>query len=270
MILLVFSFTLLNAEGKKKKHVEVSLLTRNSIVKPGDTLHIASVFKIEKDWHIYWLNPGNSGMETKINPVLPKGYKALGLIFSAPERIIEEELVTFGYEKEAVIITTIYVPKDAKPGKQKIKLEHNWLECKEVCLPGKSDLTVEFEIAQYSSPQSKEWLAMYSKHGEKFPSVTPKWQFGAKLQGEKLLFDIKCKDNSCAKTDNFEIFPVYPGFFKYYKTKIEKNGSSLSAVLELDEFREKDPKRFKALLFAPKGWSGGKVSKAFFIDVPVK
>lgn len=258
------------AADTKSKHVKASLIVRNAVVKPGDTAHVAVVFKIEKDWHIYWLNPGNSGMETKVIPALPKGYVLDGLVFPAPDRIVEEELVTFGYAKEAMIISTIIIPKNAKSGKQKIKFDINWLECKEICIPGKAVLTANIEIGTKTSAQSDDWLKIYNRYADRIPGATPDWKVSARMKDGLLHLEFGCKSGNCPKIQNFEIFPVDPGYYMYQKPVIKSSGKIYSTTIKLDEFRETDPKRFNALIYAPKGWGVQNVSKAFYVNVGIK
>ena len=47
-----------------KDLVKAELLTDVSSVKPGDSFNVGVLLHIKPEWHIYWTNPGESGMAT--------------------------------------------------------------------------------------------------------------------------------------------------------------------------------------------------------------
>ena len=44
-------------------------------------------FKLAKDWHTYWENPGDAGEGATIDWILPKGLEASSILWPGPERI---------------------------------------------------------------------------------------------------------------------------------------------------------------------------------------
>ncbi len=97
----------------------------------------------EPHWHTYWINPGDSGLATKLTPGV--------LDFPAPERIVAGPLTSFGYSGTALISAKL--PEGVK------KATAVWLECAEVCIPGKAELTAKpappglLERARAATPQ---------------------------------------------------------------------------------------------------------------------
>jgi thiol:disulfide interchange protein DsbD len=45
-------------------HTKVSLIAETKTIAPGQKLRVALVQEIEKGWHTYWVNPGDSGLPT--------------------------------------------------------------------------------------------------------------------------------------------------------------------------------------------------------------
>ncbi|MCP4872736.1 MAG: hypothetical protein GY898_28935 [Proteobacteria bacterium] len=90
---------------------------------------LALVFDIEPGWHIYWSNPGDTGMATTA-PLMPAFDVAQ---FPGPERFVDPvtEFVTYGYSKRAALFFGL--PSTGVEG-QEFTAEAKWLACKERCV----------------------------------------------------------------------------------------------------------------------------------------
>jgi len=69
------------------KHVDVELVADVAGVAPGQTFRLGVRFVPEKNWHVYWKNPGDSGEAPRIQWMLPAGLTAGELEWPTPERI---------------------------------------------------------------------------------------------------------------------------------------------------------------------------------------
>jgi thiol:disulfide interchange protein DsbD len=107
------------ASAKSGGHVKATLLVS------GDEAALRLVH--DPHWHTYWTNPGDSGLATKLTPGL--------LEFPAPERIVYGPLTSFGYGGSVMI--------PAKLPAGATKATATWLECSDVCVPGKAELTAQ-------------------------------------------------------------------------------------------------------------------------------
>src|SRR6185503_19880555 len=72
MNLLVTALTLLfalaaRAAPVKTPHVEAELVAAKTALVPGEPVQVALRLKMERGWHTYWQNPGDSGLPTKLN-----------------------------------------------------------------------------------------------------------------------------------------------------------------------------------------------------------
>jgi thiol:disulfide interchange protein DsbD len=121
--------------------------------KPGATVRVAVTFDIHPGWHIYWENPGESGSPTDLAIELPSGC-------SIPEReagkpridfpipqIFSHGETTFGYEKQVTLSFPVTLAADLSADALKsglaAKLTARWLVCKERCLMGSSQTSVD-------------------------------------------------------------------------------------------------------------------------------
>jgi thiol:disulfide interchange protein len=138
------------AEGE---NVKVEVILEHSQLNANQENWALFRFKLREGWHIYWLNPGDSGLKTQLTFDLPQGVQLDQLIFSAPERIETEGLVTFGYHDEAFVLASFKV---TAADSAKFKAQAKWLECKQSCIPGEQDLT--WTWPQQQSAESGEEL----------------------------------------------------------------------------------------------------------------
>jgi thiol:disulfide interchange protein len=147
-ILLALSVTVARAQtdplaSVKAQHVTVTLLAPAAQLYPGEKFVAGLDFKMEPGWHVYWSNAGDSGEPPSIKWTLPPGVTASPIQFPAPKRLPLGPLMDFGYEDEVVFPIPIQVgPGFAPANKLNIGGHVTWLVCREVCIPGKADLSL--------------------------------------------------------------------------------------------------------------------------------
>ena len=120
--------------------VTVELIGEFSNRTAPDLITVGLRFQPEPGWHIYWSNPGDSGMPPSVRWQLPPGFSAGPLQFPFPERILTPPLVSYGFAHETVLLAEIIPPAGWRPVPIALKAEVDWLVCKEACLPGHANL----------------------------------------------------------------------------------------------------------------------------------
>jgi thiol:disulfide interchange protein DsbD len=129
-------------------HATVSLIAETKTIAPGQKLHVALVQKIQKGWHTYWVNPGDSGLPTTIDWKLPEGFTAGDIQWPAPKRIPFGPLTSYGYEDWAILPITFTVPQNLPAGGDVTLAGHaSWLVCSNVCVPEESDIKLVLPAA---------------------------------------------------------------------------------------------------------------------------
>jgi thiol:disulfide interchange protein DsbD len=134
------------ASSADVEHLHVQLVVPAGELSPGESTPGGLYFKLEKGWHVYWQNAGDSGEPPHIKWTLPEGVSAGAMRFPAPTRLPLGPLMDFGYENEVLFPFDIDVAKTAKPGAVVLHAKVDWLVCREVCIPGKAELDVERAI----------------------------------------------------------------------------------------------------------------------------
>ena len=171
-------------------YATVELISEYDAVVPGQSFDLAVRFDLEEHWHIYWKNPGASGLSTTIDWVLPESIEAGEVQWPAPERIQLGGLMNYGYEEEAVFIVTLQAPEDLKLGSDlAITANLFWLICKETCLPGEAALDLVLPVASKAEP-SAEATAFAEARNRQARAAHP-WVTTAYLEEEALVVVIE-------------------------------------------------------------------------------
>jgi thiol:disulfide interchange protein/DsbC/DsbD-like thiol-disulfide interchange protein len=183
--LLPLLFSGLRAEPVKAQYATLELLSETTTVVPGETLNLALHFELEPHWHIYWKNPGASGLPPEIEWDLPEGFVAGAMQFPAPERIEVGGLMSYAYEDVATFIVPIEVPEDLELGATiRIGAEVFYLICKDICLPGDASLSLELLVSD--AAQSSADAARFDAARASQPIEASVWQFEAEVREQTM------------------------------------------------------------------------------------
>ena len=139
-------------------NTSAKLIAERDQFVPGETLWLGVELTMKEHWHTYWKNPGDSGMPTMASWDLPEGFSVSEFHWPAPERLILEGLVTYGYEDEAVLQVKLQTSADIPVGETiTISAQVDWLECKDVCLPGREEVEIQLTAVEQAPPSDSSW-----------------------------------------------------------------------------------------------------------------
>jgi len=127
------------------EHLRVSLVSARDALVPGERNGLGLRLTHAPHWHTYWINPGDSGLPTRVAWHLPPGFGAGEIAWPAPQRFRVGELYNFGYSGDGVLPVTLDVPADAN-GSAQLVADVKWLVCDEECVPGKATLALELPL----------------------------------------------------------------------------------------------------------------------------
>ena len=139
-------------------HLVAELVPATQGVAPGQSVRVALRQTIQKDWHTYWRNPGDSGEATSIAWTLPSGWKASEFTWPTPHRIPVGPLTNYGYEGEVLLPMTLTAPADARPGETvTLTAKATFLVCAEICIPEDAALTLRLPVTAGPAPADPAW-----------------------------------------------------------------------------------------------------------------
>ncbi|HEY0867106.1 MAG TPA: protein-disulfide reductase DsbD domain-containing protein [Fimbriimonas sp.] len=246
-------------------YAKAQLVAEVSTVQPGVPFLAAVVIDTEPEWHVYWKNPGDSGMPTSIEWKLPAGWKADPLEFPTPKSFVSGGIVGYGYEGEAMFLARITPPKDAKTAP--LKADVRWLVCKEACLPGSANVAVSLPVGPAKA--SATWASRLKEAESKVPRAAKDWSFKA------------------AETkDGYELTALVPAgvvvkgepeFLPFDSTvaahdapqKVNLGEGKITLAFRKSPYATAKPKTLKGLLVAPLGkrWPNG--LDAIVVEAPI-
>ncbi len=172
--LLVLAFTLaclptafaqsVGAQPVRTEHTEASIISERSSVVPGDRFMAALKLDLDEGgWHVYWKNPGDSGLPPEIDWTLPEGAATGEFMWPAPHAIPLATLMNYGYEHELVLPFEITIPATAQPGDIiQLKGDASWLICLETCIPESADLVFSVPVSAVLAPDEAGSAAIAS------------------------------------------------------------------------------------------------------------
>jgi thiol:disulfide interchange protein len=139
-------------------HLVAELVPQAQGVAPGQTIHVALRQKIQKGWHTYWRNAGDSGEATQIKWTLPAGWSAGDFVWPAPHRLPIGPLVNYGFEDEVYLPVPITAPATARPGETvTLNAAAAFLVCAEICVPEDAKLSLTLPVTAGPAADDPKW-----------------------------------------------------------------------------------------------------------------
>jgi DsbC/DsbD-like thiol-disulfide interchange protein len=192
-LLIIACIVLAAGLAPAAEHVKPALVADVARAAPGQTFHVGVRFDIADHWHIYWINPGDSGFATTVK-FTATGASVGDLQWPTPIRFMQPgDLVGYGYERQVVLMAPVQVPATAKAGETvTITAAARWLCCKDVCIPGDAKLTLSVPVAQQAERANAE---LFSQWRGKLPTEmndpkSPVERIDVKAAGDRRILTI--------------------------------------------------------------------------------
>ncbi|HLI29972.1 MAG TPA: protein-disulfide reductase DsbD domain-containing protein [Terriglobia bacterium] len=162
-------------------HTEVDLISERSAIAPGRPFWVGLHFKMEPGWHIYWVNPGDSGEPPAVQWNLPRGFRAGQIEWPAPQRIKAFTLINYGYQGDVLLPVLMHAPASFKPGsKVNLAATVKWLVCKDECIPAQGQLSLSLPVEKSFSRPSPAAQALFERAWSRLPKPAPPgWKVNA-------------------------------------------------------------------------------------------
>ena len=150
IILTPGAFAQKNVQGLQPQegpHTTLWLLSNRASLVPGSRIWVGVWFEMEKGWHLYWENPGDSGEPPKIQWQMPAGFGVGAIEWPAPEKLTAPSIVDYGYENQVLLFAPVSVPAKLRNGENvTLAAKVNWLVCREMCIPGKARVSLTLPV----------------------------------------------------------------------------------------------------------------------------
>ncbi|WP_420457169.1 protein-disulfide reductase DsbD family protein [Rubrivirga sp.] len=148
-LLLLLALAAVAAQAQRpadpSPHSDARLVADASRVAPGDAVEVALEITVEDGWHIYWVNPGDSGQPVAVDWTLPPGAEAGPLRFPPPALYEEAGIATYAHGGTPSFLTRVEVPDDAR-GEVSVTADARWLICSDICLPARQTVALAIPV----------------------------------------------------------------------------------------------------------------------------
>jgi DsbC/DsbD-like thiol-disulfide interchange protein len=240
------------------QHSRATLILEHAVVQPGEQTRIGIQFEMDKNWHIYWRNPGDSGEAPRIRWELPQGIEAGPLEWPSPSRLETSAGVDYAYEGRVVLLSTVRIPAAASPGgTMQIAGALRWLVCSDVCIPQAAEVKMPVRVATAAIADGRAEQLLKAAAG-RLPQPLPA-ELHASAVSSPESFDVIFASKRVAHA---EFFPAEPEQIDNAapQTLINHNGSSQLQLKKSDHLQT-DPERLTGVLVLD--------GRAYQIDLPV-
>jgi len=211
LLLLLFAPS---ASGKQPAdpHGTLQLISEQQSVEPGHQFWMGLLFQLEKGWHIYWMNPGDSGEPPKVNWELAAGFRAGDLQWPAPQRLEHPPLTDFGYEGEVLLLAQVHPPARLAGGGGNTVLaaDVKWLVCRDMCIPASQRVTLSLPIQEGAPKADPVWRALFERTRARLPKpAPPNWKSAVRAEERDFVLSIESGAPQ-GPQENVTFFPLEP------------------------------------------------------------
>jgi len=171
-----------NARATPISHGALELVADSQSIPPGREFKLGLHFQLEKGWHIYWVNPGDSGEPPRVEWHLPAGLNPGVIEWPTPQRFQSSTVVDYGYEDAVLLMVPVNVDASLKPQRSaQIGATVKLLVCShEMCIPGQAELSLTLPVrAGLPVPDNKD-ASLFTAAQKSLPQAPPQtWKLTA-------------------------------------------------------------------------------------------
>jgi thiol:disulfide interchange protein/DsbC/DsbD-like thiol-disulfide interchange protein len=229
---LLLQVSTASAAAVKTDHVEAELVAESTMLRAGADNSLALRLVPEAGWHVYWRNPGDSGLPTSITWSLPDGLATGDLQWPYPHRETLGPIVNYGYSEQVLLPVTLTVAADVvTPEPLLIRAKAKWLVCKDICIPGSADLELQLPLASEASPGGidERWRDAFANARSELPQPAPAdWQlrFQIRETADDKTLSLAIRGTGIGSADDLAFFP--------YASDLINHSASIRRVLDND------------------------------------
>ena len=149
--------------------VVAHLVVESETIQPRQPLRVGILFEVAEGWHVYWRNPGDSALPTRIIwQVEDARFGEIRWPFPQVFREPGTGFTTFGYEEQVLLSQSIRI-NARLDGPVELAANVRFLVCAEVCIPGRVDLRRTVVLGAPPAPDAKA-SALFDHYQARVPA----------------------------------------------------------------------------------------------------
>ena len=169
-------------------HVVLTLVSERTAVEPGRPLRLAIRLTVEAGWHVYWRNPGESGVATVVRWTLPPGFSVEPLEWPVPEVFDIAGIRTHVHHGDLALGTTLRVPARPAASPLQIVADVQYGVCKDACYPGGARLILDLPWG--TGARDPRWAALERLIESRRPRSPSPFRLEARLRDTTVILTV--------------------------------------------------------------------------------
>ncbi|MEL6616633.1 MAG: protein-disulfide reductase DsbD domain-containing protein, partial [Bacteroidota bacterium] len=247
---------------------DATLVADVAEVAPGDSFTVALVLSQDPEWHSYWLNGGDAGQPTRVDWTLPEGVAAGPLQFPFPKAIELAGLVSYGFEDEVALLTTVTVPEGYTGAELPLAGTASWLICADICLPAEAELALTIPVGR-TRPDASGAARVAAARGL-FPVDARGWTVEAVPTDTGYDLRVIPAPEWGGTLEGAYFFPETVGVIDYAAPQpVRRDGEAWVLALEGSSIADEVPARLDGVLVADEGETVEGDRRALAVQAPV-
>src|ERR1700691_5532483 len=240
---LLLCVAIARADGTPIPHGTLDLVAENQWIAAGHTIHLGLRFQLEKGWHVYWVNPGDSGEPPRVKWQLPAGVTVGEVEWPTPRRLGTSTIVDFGYEDDVMLVVPMHAEAPlATQGLAQLGAEVKVLVCREMCIPGKAQLSLTLPVKSQAPEPDAQTNELFAAARKAMPHPAPAtWRISVADARDSFLLTAKLGkhiaqasffplEESQIKNAAPQQFTAVPGGFRL---RLQKSDQLLKPIVRL-------------------------------------
>lgn len=216
--------------AQQQSSANTKILINSFSTDKNFVIPLGVLIELEKGWHIYWRNSGDSGMPTIIEFELPEGVTAGEIIWPSPKAFEYEGLASYGYDNKVLLLSDLTVPESYKQKKLPITVNVKSLICKDVCIPYNSTTSIEIDLNKNFNA-AKEVSMLFTKTKTTLPVTNHIIQVAVLPFEDYVVLSFNSPQVAFNEIQKVYFLPYENGIFK---NTIEQRFNISEEAIELD------------------------------------
>jgi thiol:disulfide interchange protein DsbD len=165
----------------RSRNVRATLMSELAALQPGKPFWVGLRLQMDPGWHVYWKQPGDSGLTPRLKWTLPDGLTATETTYPRPERFTTGTLASYGYSGEVLLLVPITASESLARGRAAMAVNANWLECRETCIPARAMLSLSLPVEEAARPDPAS-APLFAAARARVPRRQDGWRYEASAQ----------------------------------------------------------------------------------------
>ena len=240
--------TLFSSFALAQNYAKATALMESYKINHDNKIKLGLFVNLEKDWHLYWKNSGDSGIPTSIELSLPKGFSSYDVLFPIPKAFEFDGIVSYGYENQVMFVIRVDLTDKIEFKEHVLGIKLKSLICKDICIPFDTLLQLTVDL-------SKDYIApvdvtnQFNVNEKYFPIKSNNIKASALLDNDKVFLRLVGISQNEKAANSVYFLPYENGYFlNTTQQKINWSDDHLELLLEPEPFRIKVPKEINGII----------------------